>query len=165
MIKLVQTTEDMPKAITGSTVYISGPITGVEKYREIFCEAERYLMSGGMIAINPAYMPEGLRYDDYFPTCYAQINVSNALCFLGGYAKSTGAAREARHAQNSKKEYRAFTMEQYRCFRMMGELHILEKVLPDKDRELRERVRGHMKSLETDFKRERDELCVWMEGI
>ena len=113
MIKVVKTIADMKKAIKSGVVYISGPISGVEEYKKNFAEAENILFAAGMIAINPAYMPEGLAYDDYFPTCYAQIGISNALCFLSGYDKSTGAAREAKRAQWNKKEYWVFTLEQY----------------------------------------------------
>ena len=113
MIKVVKTIADMKKAIKSGVVYISGPISGVEEYKKNFAEAENILFAAGMIAINPAYMPEGLSYDDYFPTCYAQIGISNALCFLPGYDKSTGAAREMKRAQWNKKEYWAFTLEQY----------------------------------------------------
>lgn len=113
MIKVVHDVEEMEKAIKSGICYISGPISGMVNYKDNFAEAERYLFAAGMIAINPAYMPEGLPYDDYFPTCYAQIGISNALCFLPGYDKSTGAAREMKRAQWNKKEYWAFTLEQY----------------------------------------------------
>ena len=89
MIKVVHVIEEMEEAIESGICYISGPISGVVNYKENFAEAERDLFDAGMIAINPAYMPEGLPYDDYFPTCYAQIGISNALCFLPGYDKST----------------------------------------------------------------------------
>lgn len=103
--------------VAGKVCYISGPITGVDNYRETFCAAEEMLFVCGMIPINPAYMPEGLKYDDYFPTCYAQIDVSEQLMFLDGYGKSTGAAREAKRAKVSPKEYWAFTLKQVACYR------------------------------------------------
>ena len=114
MIKVVRTIDDMAKVLeSGAVCYISGPITGVEDYRERFMEAEQHLKEGGLIPINPAYMPEGLKYDDYFPTCYAQVDVSSVLCFLQGYEASTGAAREAKRAKQNKKEYWAFTPPQF----------------------------------------------------
>ena len=116
MIKVVKTVADMKQAIKSGVCYISGPISGVEDYKKDFANAEDILMNAGMIAINPAYMPEGLPYDDYFPTCYAQIGISSALCFLPDYDKSTGAAREAKRAQWNKKEYWIFTLEQYYLF-------------------------------------------------
>ena len=116
MIRVVKTIADMKQAINSGVVYISGPISGVGNYKKNFAVAESALFAAGMIAINPAYMPEGLKYNDYFPTCYAQIGISNAVCFLSGYDKSTGAAREAKRVQWNKKQYWLFTLEQYFFF-------------------------------------------------
>ena len=140
MIKVIRTVDDMDKALIGSTVYISGPISGVMNYKENFAEAENLLTGAGQIAINPAYMPEGLKYDDYFPTCYAQIAVSNALCFLPDYSKSTGAAREAKKARNNKKEYWGFTLEQFLFYRDYKEASAVLKRVQDIDEKTRENL-------------------------
>lgn len=135
MIKVVKTVTDMKRAIKSGVCYISGPISGVMNYKENFAEAENILFAAGMIAINPAYMPEGLPYDDYFPTCYAQIGISNALCFLPDYAKSSGAAREAKRAQWNKKEYWMFTLEQVFFYRDYLEQSTVAERVPESEKE------------------------------
>ena len=135
MIRVVKTVADMKQAIKSGVCYISGPISKVVNYKENFARAENVLMRAGMIAINPAYMPEGLPYDDYFPTCYAQIGISNALCFLPDYAKSTGAAREAKRAQWNKKEYWMFTLEQFFFYRDYIEQSALTALVTESEKE------------------------------
>ena len=136
MIRVVKTVADMKQAIKSGVCYISGPISRVVNYKENFARAENVLMRAGMIAINPAYMPEGLPYDDYFPTCYAQIGISNALCFLPDYAKSTGAAREAKRAQWNKKEYWMFTLEQFWFYRDYAEQSAVAAKVPESEKEI-----------------------------
>lgn len=165
MIKVVRTVDDMPKALPGATVYISGPISGVVNYRENFAEAEQLLNGAGMKAINPAYMPEGLKYDDYFPTCYAQIAVSSALCFLPDYSKSTGAAREAKKARNNKKEYWGFTLEQFFFYRDYTEYSDVLKRIPETDKKTREQMAGHIKTAKDGIRVSGELLADWIKRV
>ena len=165
MIKVVHSVEDMAKAIEGGICYISGPISGVANYREIFAEAESMLLEAGMIAINPAYMPEGLPYDDYFPTCYAQIGISNALCFLPGYYKSTSAAREAKRAQWSKKEYWCFTTEQYCLYCDLADCCEEEKGIPETEKETRERLAENINTIKDSIQISGELLEGWIRDV
>ena len=165
MIKVVRTVDDMAKALPGATVYISGPISGVVNYKENFAEAENLLTSAGMIAINPAYMPEGLRYDDYFPTCYAQIAVSSALCFLQDYSKSTGAAREAKKARNNKREYWGFTFEQFLFYRDYTEYSDVLKRIPESDKKTREEMAKHIETAKGGVRISGELLEGWIKKV
>ena len=165
MIKVVRTAEDMAKALPGATVYISGPITGVENYRDNFGEAELRFLAAGIIAINPAYMPEGLKYDDYFPTCYAQIAVSSAMCFLPGYSKSTGAAREAKKARNNKKEYWGFSFEQFLFYGDYTEYSNALKMIPETDKKTREQMTEHIKTAKDGIRVSGELLEDWIKEV
>nr|DAE21251.1 MAG TPA: CMP/hydroxymethyl CMP hydrolase [Caudovirales sp. ctkvU4] len=112
MLKIVTTAEELNTALKAGVCYVSGPISGVENYRDNFREAEELLNGLGCPVINPAHMPEGLAYEAYFPTCFAQISVSKSICLLPGYEKSIGVAREVKKAQVSDKVYHIFTLEQ-----------------------------------------------------
>ncbi|MBQ9572352.1 MAG: DUF4406 domain-containing protein [Acidaminococcaceae bacterium] len=165
MIKVVKTVADMKQAIKSGVCYISGPISGMENYKEIFAEAENLLFAAGMIAINPAYMPEGLPYDDYFPTCYAQIGISNALCFLPDYAKSTGAAREAKRAQWNKKEYWMFTLEQYVLFEEYSNLRQNETMISKTNKQERKRVADWIKTVRNSIRVSGALLAEWIRKV
>lgn len=165
MIKFVRTAGDMIQAIRTGVCYISGPITGVKNYKENFAEAESVLMHAGMIAINPAYMPDGLKYDDYFPTCYAQIGVSNALCFLPDYNKSTGAAREAKRAQWNKKEYWAFTLEQYYFFEECNNLRKTGPMINKADKRARKYLADRIKTAKNGIRISGALLEEWLKRV
>lgn len=165
MIKVVKTIADMKKAIKSGVVYISGPISGVEEYKKNFAEAENILFAAGMIAINPAYMPEGLAYDDYFPTCYAQIGISNALCFLSGYDKSTGAAREAKRAQWNKKEYWMFTLEQFYFFEECNNLRKTGPMINKRDKQARKYLADRINNTRNGIRLSGSLLAEWIRKV
>lgn len=112
MLKIVTTAEELDTALKAGVCYVSGPISGVENYRGNFREAEELLNGLECPVINPAHMPEGLAYEAYFPTCFAQVDVSASICLLDGYRKSMGAAREVKRAQQSSSSYWLFTYRQ-----------------------------------------------------
>ena len=165
MIRVVKTVADMKQAIQSGVCYISGPISCVMNYKENFAEAENILMHAGMIAINPAYMPEGLPYDDYFPTCYAQIGISDALCFLPDYAKSTGAAREAKRAQWNKKEYWMFTLEQYYFFEECNNLRKTVPMVNKADKQARKYLAGRIRTAREGIRLSGSLLAEWIRKV
>lgn len=118
MLKIVTTAEELHLAFEAGACYIAGPITGVQDYREKFRTAENLLLEHNWTPINPAHMPDGLPYDDYFPTCFAQIGACRSICLLPGYENSIGAAREVKRAQMSDKAYFIFTLEQFRLLQV-----------------------------------------------
>lgn len=118
MIKVVKTADDLKKALKEKTIcYISGPITGVEDYWNRFLVAEHMLAEKDLFAINPAgAFPEGLPYEWYMDVDMKLVDKCESLCFLDGYEKSNGATREAKRADWSRKDYWAFTLEQFKAY-------------------------------------------------
>lgn len=79
-------------------VYISGPITGVDKYWEPFEQAEDDLTALGYIPLSPAHLPKGMTNDQYMQICTAMINTADAVLMLPLWKNSHGAAVEYRYA-------------------------------------------------------------------
>ena len=75
-------------------VYISGPITGVERYWEAFEKAEEELEAVGYIALVPTRLPKGLTNEQYMRIDLAMIDVADAVLFLPGWRESPGALTE-----------------------------------------------------------------------
>lgn len=66
-------------------VYISGPITGVEDYKERFAKAEQELKEQGHIVINPAKVDETypeFDYEDYMEVDLCLLNLCEAIYML-----------------------------------------------------------------------------------
>lgn len=106
--------EELETILTGDmphrACYVAGPITHVPDYKKNFCRAEKFLNAIGLLAMNPAYMPDGLNYDDYFPTCFAMIDTAYNICLLKGWEHSEGVRRELEHARESDREYCVFEL-------------------------------------------------------
>lgn len=84
-------------------VYISGPITGVERYWEAFEEAAHELIAAGFIPLSPAWLPEGLTEAQYMEINLAMLNAADAVYFLPRYRESRGAMVEYRYAKYIRK--------------------------------------------------------------
>lgn len=92
-------------------VFISGPITGVEKYWEAFEAAEDELRAAGFIPLNPARLPEGMNNAQYQRICFAMIDSADAVLFLSGWLNSRGATLENRYCRYiDKPRFRGVTI-------------------------------------------------------
>lgn len=82
-------------------VYISGPITGTNDYRERFEAAAQQLEASGCEAVNPAalVLPPSCTHDDYMAVCMALLGLCGTIYMLPGWAASQGARREAFRAE------------------------------------------------------------------
>jgi nucleoside 2-deoxyribosyltransferase len=82
-------------------IYIAGPITGMVDYKKKFREAEERVKEMGHIAINPSFLPEGLK--NYMEICKAMIDQADSVLFLDGWEDSTGANIEFVYAKEKGK--------------------------------------------------------------
>lgn len=86
-------------------VYISGPITGVEKYWEPFEQAEDELSAAGFIGLSPSRLPKGLSNEQYMQIDLAMINAADAVLFIPGFEDSPGSRLEMMYCEYINKPY------------------------------------------------------------
>lgn len=82
------------------TIYISGPMTGIENLnRDMFDEAESLLRECGENPINPHNFPEQKSYEDYLLLDLEMIAMAaDAIAMLPGWERSPGAKKELKTA-------------------------------------------------------------------
>ena len=80
--------------------YIAGPITKrLKTYQYAFADAEMVLNFLGYTVLNPAWLPKGLKDEDYQRIDNAMLAAADTVILLPGWEKSKGARREAKLAE------------------------------------------------------------------
>ena len=83
------------------TAYIAGPITKrLKTYQYAFADAEMVLNYLGYKVLNPAWLPKGLKDEDYQRIDDAMLQTADVVVLLKGWERSNGARREARLAES-----------------------------------------------------------------
>jgi len=78
-------------------LYIAGKITGDPDYKKKFAAAQECFKKKGYIVLSPAFMPGGMRPEDYMRICFAMIDTADEVAFLPGYELSPGAQLELQY--------------------------------------------------------------------
>lgn len=87
------------------TAYIAGPITKrLNTYQCAFADAEMVLNYLGYKVLNPAWLPKGLKDEDYQRIDDAMLQTADVVVLLKGWERSKGARREARLAEQLGKK-------------------------------------------------------------
>lgn len=97
------------------TIYIAGPITGVDDYLVKFSRAEMYLalkIATGDLKytgfINPAFtnrtLPTDFEHQDYMAVCFTLMDLCDGIYLLDGWKNSVGATMEYTYAKKKGME-------------------------------------------------------------
>ena len=92
-------------------VYIAGPITGHDDYKERFAEMAARIELEGHIALNPAILPDNMPPTCYMPICIAMLEQADAIFLLDGWDQSPGAIAEMLYAERQGKAIVSFSGE------------------------------------------------------
>lgn len=93
-------------------IYVSGPITGVEKWQDNFLQAEKELLElpGTFFVVNPIAIAKDIEnlfakiektpdYTDYMRKDIKELSSCNIICMLPDWKRSKGARLEYRIAK------------------------------------------------------------------
>jgi len=113
-------------------IYISGPMTGVENYKQIFEEYEKKLTELGFTVFNPAWFDykQGWDYDEILELDLAALQKCEAIFMLPGWEKSKGACIEYGYAM--AKGLNIMHMSYLEEARKWEEMHKEEEEDPEK---------------------------------
>ena len=87
--------------IKDKIVFVSGAITGIENYKEIFAAAEEDLKNQGAIVLNPAVLPWGLKWEDYLRITKEMVRCADVVYVLPKWEQSRGVIEELNLAKKS----------------------------------------------------------------
>lgn len=85
-------------------IYISGKITGLDNFEDLFNAVEQDLRFNGFAVMNPAKIGAGFSYDEYMAICIPMLQICDVVYMLSNWKDSTGAKIEHQIAELSGKE-------------------------------------------------------------
>ena len=91
--------------LEGKIVFISGAITGIDGYRKIFADAERWLREQDCTVLNPAVLPpSGMAWEAYLHITKAMVHEADIIYVLKNWEYSKGVWEEVSLAACLDKE-------------------------------------------------------------
>jgi len=91
--------------LEGKIVFISGAITGVDGYKQIFDAAEQWLLEQDCTVLNPAVLPpSGLEWEAYLRITKAMVREADIVYVLQNWERSRGVKEEVELAERLGKE-------------------------------------------------------------
>ena len=93
---LVKTLVKPVSEIQGKSVFLSGPITGVDGYKDKFADAAEIIRAlGADFAFNPAAeIPDDTEYEEAMRICLFNLTAHKCVVMLPGWRDSEGACFE-----------------------------------------------------------------------
>ena len=86
-------------------VFLSGAITGVDGYKQIFADAEQRLLEQDCTVLNPAVLPpSGLEWEAYLRITKAMLREAEVVYVLQNWEHSRGVKEEINLAAHLGKE-------------------------------------------------------------
>lgn len=86
-------------------VFLSGAITGVDGYKQIFADAEQRLLEQDCTVLNPAVLPpSGLEWEAYLRITKAMLREAEVVYVLQNWEHSRGVKEELNLAAHLGKE-------------------------------------------------------------
>ena len=91
--------------LEGKIAFLSGAITGVEGYRNIFAAAEQRLREQDCTVLNPAVLPpSGMAWEAYLRITKAMVREADVVYVLQNWEHSRGVKEELALAESLGKE-------------------------------------------------------------
>ena len=91
--------------LEGKIAFLSGAITGVEGYRNIFAAAEQRLLEQDCTVLNPAVLPpSGMAWEAYLRITKAMVREADVVYVLKNWEYSRGVKEELALAESLGKE-------------------------------------------------------------